>query len=178
MASFIPVPSHLPHSEMIKKAVLSGNPAFSATYICPWSPLVLFVGDTLFSSLLRVSLGLTAATRCSSECAGNIEKSPTFLKLNWFFSQEMIYRLRDCAQELQGRAGLVQTDCSTLLLRLLPTSRGTSGSSHVYTVHTRLQGLREHIADGGITDALYQITRTEENGRLAGINFPFSHSLS
>lgn len=74
MASFIPVLSHLPHSEMIKKPILSGNPAFSATYICPWSLLVLFVGDTLFSSLLWVSLGLTAATTCTSQCAGNIKK--------------------------------------------------------------------------------------------------------
>lgn len=105
MASFIPFLSHLPTVKLWKKkkAVLFGNPPFSATYICLWSLLLLFVGDALFSSLLWVSLGLTAATMCISQCAGKI-KHPIFLKLNRFFSKETIYRdsktmMRSCKVE-------------------------------------------------------------------------------
>lgn len=107
MASFIPFLSHLPtvkwKKKKKKKAILFGNPPFSATYICLWSLLLLFVGDALFSSLLWVSLGLTAATMCISQCAGKI-KDPIFLKLNQFFSKETTYRdskttMRSCKVE-------------------------------------------------------------------------------
>lgn len=70
----------------IKKAVLFGNPPFSTTYICLRSLLLLFVGDALFSSLLWVSLGLTAATVSTSQCAGKI-KTPHVPKIKLFLQE-------------------------------------------------------------------------------------------